>query len=980
MGMSRRYGVLVAALALVAAALGPIGAAGAQQDPNPGDGGGIVPASPTGSYVVVMAADPLAVTEGAERLDTPAAEERAEDLVEGQDRALEETGIVEQEKVNEYTVALNGFSALISQEEAQRLAARKDVALVLPDPLRQPQTDASPAFLGLTGPGGAWETGVTGEGVVVGIIDNGIWPEHPSFADDGTYPEPPTGPLPCEFGNVAHNRLDAPAACNDKLIGARQMLSTYRALNGAEDFEYDSARDDNGHGTHTASTAAGNAGVEARTYGRPLGTVSGIAPRAHVMAYKGLGDLGGYSSDLAAAIDQAVADGVEVINYSIGGGASLTGADDIAFLNAAAAGVFVATSAGNSGPGAGTIGGPGSVPWVTTVGASTQRRSFQGRVVLGDGQEFTGVSITPGVGPAPLVDAEAAGDILCTPGALDEDVVAGAIVLCQRGAIGRVEKSRAVREAGGVGMVMYEQTDAGDLHSDLHWVPSVHVDNTPGLAIKAYAASDGATARIVTGERGDNGSAPSMTAFSSRGPNPVAEDIIKPDITAPGIQILAGNSPTPSPGLYPSELFQAIAGTSMSSPHVAGVYALLKQVHPDWTPAMAKSALMTSADPDVRDNDRVTPANPFGMGAGHLDPGRTDRRGTSFRPGLVFDAGVADYLGFLCETGPEVIANPGTTCAALEDAGVATTATDLNYPSIGVSQLAGAQTVTRTVTSVAERRTRFRAAVEAPEGYEVEVSPAAFTIEPGQEVTYEVTIRNATGPVGEWAFGAVTWRGGPYEVRSPIAVRGALFDAPDEITGEGESGSAAFDVQFGYTGDYAAAAHGLETATVIQDTVVQDPDQTFDPEDGFANAHTFELSGAAHLRVAIPPEATEPDADLDVYVTDPAGEVVASSTLGGTDEQVDIPLPEDGTWTVWVHGWAAPGGDSPYSLYGWVVSATPGGNLTIDEAPTAAVIGESETIAVSWTGAAAGQWHLGAVSHSGPDGLIGLTLVEVDNR
>ncbi len=979
--MSRKTLGLVAALAIVAAAMGPIGAAGAQQqDPDPGDGAGIVPASDTGSYVVVMADDPLVVTEGTERLDTPAAEERAEDLVEGQDRALEETGIGEQEKVNEYTVALNGFSALISQEEAQRLAARKDVALVLPDPLRQPQTDASPEFLGLTGPGGAWDSGVTGEGVVVGVIDNGIWPEHPSFADDGTFPEPPTGPIPCEFGNVAHNRFDAPFPCSNKLVGARQMLATYRALNGAEDFEYDSARDDNGHGTHTASTAAGNAGVEARAYGRPLGTVSGIAPRAHVVAYKGLGDLGGYGSDLAAAIDQAVADGVDVINYSIGGGASLTGPDDIAFLNAADAGVFVATSAGNSGPGAGTIGGPGSVPWVTTVGASTQRRSFQGRVVLGDGQEFTGVSITAGVGPAPLVDAEAAGDILCTPGALDAAVVAGKIVVCQRGAIGRVEKSRAVQEAGGVGMVMYEQSDAGDLHSDLHWVPSVHVDNTPGLAIKAYAATEGATATLITGERGENPVAPSMTAFSSRGPNPVAEDIIKPDITAPGIQILAGNSPTPSPGSYPSELFQAIAGTSMSSPHVAGVYALLKQAHPDWTPAMAKSAIMTSADPDVRDNDRVTPANPFGMGAGHLDPGRTDRRGTAFQPGLVFDAGIADYLGFLCEAGPEVIANPDTTCAALAGAGVPTTATDLNLASIGVAQLAGEETVTRTVTSVAERRVRFRADVEAPEGYEVEVSPAAFTIEPGQEVTYRVTIRNRTGPVGEWAFGSLTWRGGRYAVRSPLAVRGALFDAPAEVTGEGEAGSTAFDVQFGYTGDYSAAAHGLETATVISDTVVQDPDQTFDPTDGFSDTHTFELSGAAHFRVAIPPEATEPDADLDVYVTDPAGEIVASSTLGGTDEQIDIPLPEDGTWTVWVHGWAAPGGDSPYDLYSWVVSATPGGNLSIDEAPDEAVIGETERIEVSWDGAAAGQWHLGAVSHTGPEGLIGLTLVEVDNR
>ena len=209
--------------------------------------------------------------------------------------------------------------------------------------------------------------GLTGEGVVVGVIDSGIWPEHPSFADDGSYPEAPItlddSVRPnCEFGNTAHNPNDAAFECNNKLIGARQILDSYRALIGAQSYEYDSARDDDGHGTHTASTAAGNAGVEASILGVPFGTISGIAPRAHVIAYKGLGNLGGFTSDLAAAIDQAVADGVDVINYSIGSASYAIGADDIAFLFAANAGVFVATSNGNSGPGAATIGSPASVP------------------------------------------------------------------------------------------------------------------------------------------------------------------------------------------------------------------------------------------------------------------------------------------------------------------------------------------------------------------------------------------------------------------------------------------------------------------------------------------------------------------------------------------------------------------------------------------------------------------------------------------
>ena len=209
-------------------------------------------------------------------------------------------------------------------------------------------------------------------------------------------------------------------------------------------------------------------------------------------------------------------------------------------------------------------------------------------------------------------------------------------------------------------MIMYENTDDNNLFTDNHWVPSVHVDNTPGLAIKAYIAANpaAATAQINAGELSQWPSAPSMTLFSSRGPNPVAEDIIKPDVTAPGIQILAGNSPTPDPGIYGGELFQAIAGTSMSSPHVAGIFALIKQAHPDWSAATAKSALMTTAYQDVRDNDRVTPANPFAMGAGHVDPGGKAGKGSVIEPGLAYDAGFLDYLGFLCEAGPEVFANP----------------------------------------------------------------------------------------------------------------------------------------------------------------------------------------------------------------------------------------------------------------------------------------------------------------------------------
>jgi subtilisin family serine protease len=958
------------------------------------------------SYIVVMSGAPIVAYEGdtaglpatkpgkGGKINPNSAHVKKYDkhLKAEQDAALKAAGADSSAKVNEYTVALNGFSAILTAAEAKALAAQPDVLKVMPDQMRYPDTDSAPVFLGLTSPAGPWAKGYDGEGVVVGIIDTGIWPEHPSFADDGSYGPPPivlddSERPSCDFGNTAANPDDAPFECNNKLIGARQMLDTYRYYQTLRPDEYDSARDDAGHGTHTASTAAGNAGVAANIYGIPRGSISGIAPRAHVIAYKGLGYLGGYTSDLAAAIDQAVADGVDVINYSIGGGAGGPGPDEIAFLFADVAGVFVATSAGNSGPGAATLGNPGTMPWMTTVGANTQSRFWQGTAVLGDGSEYLGASITAGTDELALVDGATAttdGDDRCLPGTLDPAVVAGKIVLCRRGGSARADKSRAVSMADGAGMIMYNNSDVDNLASDSHWVPSVHIDQTPGLAIKAYIASAATpTAMIHGGVASEWPYAPSMTIFSSRGPNPVVGDIIKPDITAPGTQILAGYSPT-SYDVYdlPGEIFAAIQGTSMSSPIVAGAFALLKQAHPDWSPAMAKSAIMTTAYQDVVDNDRVSAADPFDMGSGHLNVGGKANKGSAFEPGLAYDAGLFEYAAFTCGMDWGVF-TPGS-CVFLESIGVPMEPTNLNYPSIGIAGVPGSQTVVRTVTSVAKESgwRDYYVTVEAPPGYEVTVSPAAFSLKKGQSTTYEVTITNVSAPIGEWRFGSLTWRDetGHFDVYSPIAVRAALFNAPAEISGSGESGSASFDVNFGYTGSYAAAAHGLEAATVTSDNVVQDPDQEFDPNDGYSNLHTFDLSGAALFRIAMPPDATEADADLDIFVYNPNGAQVATSTSGGTNELVDISEPMDGTWYVFVHGWSCPGGDSDYDMYTWAISATPGGNMTIDSAPASATIGTTETIDASWTGATAGEWHLGAISHTGDIGLMGLTLINVDNR
>lgn len=952
------------------------------------------------SYIVVMANDPVIAYQGdvagypatkpgkGEKINPNSAPVRKYEqfLEKSHNKTLKAAGVATSAKINEYTFALNGYSAILTEAEVKAIKAQPGVVIVLEDQMRYKQTDSAPDFLGLTVDDGAYDKGYDGEGVVVGVIDTGIWPEHPSFADDGSYaPLPGYAGVPCEFGNTAHNPNDAPFTCNNKLLGARQMLDTYRALIGAEAYEYDSARDDGGHGTHTTSTAAGNAGVEASIYGIPRGTISGIAPRARVIMYKGLGYLGGFTSDLAAAVDQAVADGVDVINYSIGGGASGPGADEIAFLFADNAGVFVATSAGNSGPNPATMGNPGTMPWMLTVGASTQSRFFKGTVVLGNGSKYYGASITPGTAELPLVDATDYGNELCLPpsyGASFSGDISGKIVLCKRGTSARAEKSLAVYLAGGAGMVMYNTNDVDNLASDSHWVPSVHIDQTPGLAIKAYIASDpNPTAQILEGVVDEWQYAPSMTIFSSRGPNPVASDIIKPDITAPGTQILAGYSPTSyEPYDLQGEYFAAIQGTSMSSPILAGVGALLKQAHPDWSPAMLRSAVMTTAYQDVVDNDRMSPADPFDMGAGHVNPGGEWTKGSIAEPGLAYDAGLYEYAAFTCGMDWGVF-TPGS-CAFLESIGVPTEPYNLNYPSIGLAAVPGSKTVTRTVTSVAKENgwRTYNVSVEAPLGYEVTVSPSTFKLKKGQSATYEVTVTNVGAPIGEWRFGSLTWveKSGLYSVRSPIAVRGALFDAPAEIAGSGESGSTSFDVSFGYTGSYAVAAHGLEAQTLTHDFVGQDPDQTYPSGDDAPPGvlkYNFAIAGAAYARweLVIPG-----DDDIDLYLEDSTGTIVAQSTNGGTDELIELWLPADDTYTMVVHGWSVPNEPLAFDMFSWVVPLASGGNLSVDAAPASAVLGEVGTIDLSWTGAAPGTSY-GLVSHTGPSGLMGFTIVKVDN-
>ena len=612
-----------------------------------------------------------------------------------------------------------GVAVRIPARSVESVLKIKGVVAVQYDALRQPLTDASPGFIGADAVYDKLATTANaGQGIIFGDLDTGVWPEHPSFEDQGNLPAPPGPARTCDFGDNPLTVPVDPFECNHKLIGGQAFLSTYLSdPDRAADETFTTARDSNGHGTHTTSTVAGDKLDSAQIFGVERGPIHGIAPGAWVISYKVLGAQGGFTSDITAAIGQAIYDGVDVINFSISGGSNpFTDAAELAFLDAYQAGVVVAASAGNSGPGAGTT--DHVSPWVITVGASTQVRQFTSQLTVTDGVgtfQVDGASLTQGAGPFPVVLSSAApySDNLCEAPAAP-GMFTGKIVACQRGVNARVDKGYNVLQGGAEGMILYNPSLA-DVETDNHWLPAIHLAN--GTAFKAFViAHPGSTATFTAGAK-TAGQGDVMAAFSSRGPGGL---FIKPDVTAPGVQILAGHTPVPESITEgpPGEEFQAIAGTSMSAPHVAGAAILVRAVHPFWTPGQVKSALMTSSKTTVVKEDTTTPADPFDMGAGRIDVA------AAIAAPLTFDETAAHYY----DTGNDPLY-----------------AIDLNLPSVNAPVMPGRITTSRVAVNSSGRTQTYTAATTSPANSSITVSPTSFTLAPGKAIRLTITISSSSG-------------------------------------------------------------------------------------------------------------------------------------------------------------------------------------------------------------------------------------------
>ncbi len=897
------------------------------------------------------------VVSGAQQLDADAAPARAyanylvaeqTDFVSRMERVIGHDADVRYT----YQFANNGLAVWLTPAEAAQVAKMDGVIFVQEDLERELQTDAGPGWIGapsIWGGADCSQPGSCGEGMIVGIIDTGINPSNPSFADIGGDGYDHTNPFgagnyvgACDSAQPDNGDIkgyDATFPCNDKLIGAWGYFSVDASEGANSPWDYD------GHGSHTGSTTAGNfveatlVGNDVDVPGGPISTtvdISGVAPHANVIAYAGCCTL----SALTAAIDQTVIDGVDVINYSIGSSSASdvwNDFDTVGFLNAREAGIFVATSAGNDGPAPETLGSPADAPWLTTAGASTHDRLWVNELIDMAGGDTTppadiaGKGFTLGYGPAPIVYAGDFGDALCLNPFPAGTWTNGEIVVCDRGTAGRVEKGENVKAGGAGGYVLAnDAANGGSLSGDAHVLPGLHITYDDGQVLEAWLATGTGHMASISGstEVVDPAFGDIIAGFSSRGANR-AIDIVSPSVAAPGVDIIAAH------GQNDAIVWDFSSGTSMASPHVAGAGALLMQEHPDWTPAEVQSALMLSANTAMLDSDGASPADPFDMGSGGVQLEQANAAG------LVMDETIANYMAADPATGGDP--------------------TSLNLASMAQSQCVGACGWTRTVTATAAGTWNVAASAEG--GVVLTTNPASFDLNAGESQSIDIMADASGASTDVWNFGEVTLTKGAEVLHMPVAIQATTGDLPGRVEINTRRNAGSHPV-LGLTAieitDLTVEVDGLVIGTQVDESLLADSDNSSpydDPTDGAFTTLVAVPAGATHL-IAETIFSESPDLDLFVGFDEnndgipQASEEMCVSASASALEFCDVADPEQGQWWILVQNWSASGNPpDDLTLSYAVLDGTDAGNLSV-EGPASAGALEPFDVRVFWDDAA----------------------------
>ncbi|RWR75986.1 subtilisin-like protein protease SBT4.3 isoform X1 [Cinnamomum micranthum f. kanehirae] len=658
--------------------------------------------------------------------------------------------------VHSYKRSFNGFAAALTNEEQQKIARMEGVVSVFPSTIYELHTTRSWDFIGF--PETVKRMPVKESDVIVGILDSGVWPESESFSDEGF------GPPPKKWKGVC--QTDGNFNCNNKLIGARY----YEQLLPKEEH---TPRDVLGHGTHTASTVAGREVKGVSLFGIAEGNARGAVPSARIAMYK-VCTLNGCSDEsILAAFDDAIADGVDILSISLGPNLTFKYSEDtlaIGAFHAMVKGILTSHSAGNSGPQPQTL--KSVAPWTFTVAASSIDREIVTKVVTGNGTTILGRAINTfnstetvplilGANASSTCSSAEAGS--CLAHCLDEQLVKGKIVFCDT-----VDTGGGPLLAGAMGQIV-EDADAND-HSSIFALPSTRLDLGNGDKIKSYIGSTKEPqAKILKAESILDLKAPVVASFSSRGPNPVSPDLLKPDITAPGVDIIAAFPPAASLTRTKQDKrfvkYNIKSGTSMACPHVAGAAAYVKTFHPEWSPAAIKSALMTTAFPM---NASRNPEVEFAYGAGQIDPLK------AVDPGLVYDTQEDDYIQLLCNVGYsekeiELISGKKVACG-----NVTGTARHLNYPSMQLLVEANksfSNNFTRSVTNVGSPISTYKATVSEDPQLQVTINPNVISFKSlNEKQSFIVTVAGKGLPVTSVLSTSLVWSDGVHNVRSPIVL------------------------------------------------------------------------------------------------------------------------------------------------------------------------------------------------------------------